>query len=134
MERWLLDFVHDQMTRWAALAHPGGSRRLHPRMPGAAGRRLNLGHSGSPRARQERRRARSARRHRFGQWHRADLDGDPGLVDRQNVAWHYIAPGKPVQNAFIESFNGRLRDELLKETLFRSLPHARVALDSWRWD
>jgi len=54
--------------------------------------------------------------------------------DRQNVAWHYIAPGKPVQNAFIESFNGRLRDELLNETLFRSLSHARVALDSWRWD
>jgi hypothetical protein len=48
-------------------------------------------------------------------------------ADRQNVAWHYIAPGKPVQNAFIESFNGRLRDELLNETLFRSLPHA-----AWR--
>ena len=32
--------------------------------------------------------------------------------DRHRVAWHYIAPGKPVQNAFIESFNGRLRDEL----------------------
>ena len=54
--------------------------------------------------------------------------------DRQNVAWHYIAPGKPVQNAFIESFNGRLRDELLNETLFRSLLHARVALDTWPWD
>ena len=50
--------------------------------------------------------------------------------DRQKVAWHYIAPGKPVQNAFIESFNGRLRDELLNETLFRSLPHARVALNN----
>ena len=44
--------------------------------------------------------------------------------DRQKVAWHSIAPGKPVQNAFIESFNGRLRDELLNETLFRSLSHA----------
>ncbi len=54
--------------------------------------------------------------------------------DRQKVAWHYIAPGKPVQNAFIESFNGRLRDELLNEILFRSLPHARVALDTWRSD
>ena len=39
-----------------------------------------------------------------------------------------------MQNAFIESFNGRLRDELLNETLFRSLPHACVALDRWRWD
>ena len=36
------------------------------------------------------------------------------------VEWHYIAPGKPTQNAFVESFNGRLRDELLNETLFRS--------------
>ena len=34
------------------------------------------------------------------------------------VEWHYIAPGKPMQNAFIESFNGRLWDELLNETLF----------------
>ena len=37
------------------------------------------------------------------------------------VEWHYIAPGKPTQNAFIESFNGRLRNELLNETLFVSL-------------
>ena len=34
------------------------------------------------------------------------------------VAWHYIQPGKPVQNAFIESFNSRLRDECLNEHLF----------------
>lgn len=54
--------------------------------------------------------------------------------DRHKVAWHYIAPGKPVQNAFIESFNGRLRDELLNETLFRSLPQARVVLETWRRD
>jgi putative transposase len=50
------------------------------------------------------------------------------------VAWHYIAPGKPTQNAFIESFNGRLRDELLNETLFASLAHARAALADWRDD
>jgi putative transposase len=53
--------------------------------------------------------------------------------DRQ-VEWHYIAPGKPTQNAFIESFNGRLRDELLNETLFSSLDHARVALAFWKND
>lgn len=35
--------------------------------------------------------------------------------------WHYIAPGKPMQNAFVESFNGSFRDELLNETLFSSL-------------
>jgi putative transposase len=56
------------------------------------------------------------------------------MSDRQKVAWHYIDPGKPVQNAFMESFNGRLRDELLNETLFCSLPHARVALNTWRRD
>lgn len=50
------------------------------------------------------------------------------------VEWHYIAPGKPQQNAFIESFNGRLRDELLNETLFRSLGHARAALAAWQLD
>jgi putative transposase len=50
------------------------------------------------------------------------------------VEWHYIAPGKPQQNAFIESFNGRLRDELLNETLFGSLAHARDALAGWQLD
>jgi putative transposase len=50
------------------------------------------------------------------------------------VEWHYIAPAKPTQNAFIESFNGKLRDELLNETLFVSLHHAREALALWRQD
>ena len=50
------------------------------------------------------------------------------------VEWHYITPGKPTQNAFIESFNGRLRDELLNETLFVSLAHARSALADWKDD
>jgi putative transposase len=55
-------------------------------------------------------------------------------ADDHKVAWHYIAPGKPVQNAFAESFIGRLRDELLNETLFRSLAHARAVLEAWRAD
>ncbi len=50
------------------------------------------------------------------------------------VEWHYIAPGKPTQNAFIESFNGRLRDEYLNETLFSSLRDARDRLEEWRKD
>ena len=50
------------------------------------------------------------------------------------VEWHYIAPGKPTQNAFVESFNGRLRDELLNETLFSSLAHAREVLSLWKDD
>jgi putative transposase len=54
--------------------------------------------------------------------------------DQVKVGWHYIVPGKPVQNAFIESFNGRLRDEFLNETLFTSLMQARLALEDWRRD
>jgi putative transposase len=45
-----------------------------------------------------------------------------------------IAPGKPVQNGFIESFNDRLRDGLLNETLFSSLSHARAVLAIWQAD
>ena len=41
------------------------------------------------------------------------------------IDWHYIAPGKPMQNAFVESFNGSFRDELLNETLFSTLAQAR---------
>jgi putative transposase len=55
-------------------------------------------------------------------------------ADRTKVNWHYIAPGKPMQNAFIESFNGRLRDEFLNETLFSTLSQARAALGLWRAD
>ena len=55
-------------------------------------------------------------------------------ADQTQVGWHYIAPGKPTQNAFVESFNGRLRDEFLNETLFTSLMQARLALEEWRRD
>ncbi len=49
----------------------------------------------------------------------------------QGVAWHFIAPGKPMQNGYIESFNGRMRDELLNESLFLSMAHARQAIAVW---
>ena len=57
-----------------------------------------------------------------------------GWSQQRGVAWHYIAPGKPMQNAFVESFNGRLRDECLNETVFTSLRHARAVLAAWRRD
>jgi putative transposase len=50
------------------------------------------------------------------------------------VEWHYIAPGKPTQNAFVESFNGRFRDECLNETLFSTLNEARAKIRSWKED
>jgi len=51
-----------------------------------------------------------------------------------DVEWRYIDPGKPQQNAFIESFNGSLRDELLNEELFDTLDDARRKLAFWRYD
>lgn len=53
---------------------------------------------------------------------------------RTGVAWHYIDPGKPQQNAYAESFIGRLRDECLNETVFETLDHARRTLATWRHD
>ena len=47
------------------------------------------------------------------------------------IDWHFIAPGKPIQNAFVESFNGRMRDELLNETLFFDLDDARSKVAKW---
>jgi putative transposase len=47
------------------------------------------------------------------------------------INWHFIAPGKPIQNAFAESFNGRMRDEFLNETLFFDLDDVRTKLAAW---
>ncbi len=55
-------------------------------------------------------------------------------ADEAKVEWHYIAPGKPMQNGFIESFNGKLRDEKLNDTLFSTLHQARIELATWRND
>lgn len=50
------------------------------------------------------------------------------------VEWHYIQPGKPMQNGFMESFNGKLRDECLNEHTFGSLAEARRIIEAWRVD
>lgn len=51
-----------------------------------------------------------------------------------NIEWHYIQPGKPMQNGFVESFNGSFRDECLNETLFTSLDEARTKITEWKDD
>lgn len=80
-----------------------------------------------------------------------ELRGKPGLIVSDNgteftsnvmlawaqensVTWHFIAPGKPMQNGFCESFNGRMRDELLNESLFFGLDHARIKIADWAHD
>jgi putative transposase len=68
------------------------------------------------------------------------LDNGPEMCSLAMLRWaadrgvqlHHIAPGKPVQNAFIESFNGRLRDECLNEHDFHSLFEAKRILAGWR--
>jgi putative transposase len=50
------------------------------------------------------------------------------------VEWHYIQPGKPMQNGFVESFNGSFRDECLNETLFSTLSQARHHITEWKED
>ncbi len=81
----------------------------------------------------------------------AERRGYPGMVVSDNgteltsnailkwqqdrrVAWHYIQPGKPMQNGLVESFNGRLRDECLNEHLFTSYRQARQVIEEWRLD
>jgi putative transposase len=50
----------------------------------------------------------------------------------RKVDWHYIAPGRPMQNGFVESFNGRMRDELLNGEIFYSLREAQIIIERWR--
>lgn len=52
-------------------------------------------------------------------------------AQEQRIDWHFIAPGKPMQNGICEAFNGRMRDELLNESLFYDLDHARCANARW---
>ena len=53
---------------------------------------------------------------------------------RQGVQLEFIRPGKPMDNRFIESFNGRLRDECLNVEVFFSIPDAQAKLEQWRMD
>jgi len=55
-------------------------------------------------------------------------------ASRTRVELHYIAPGKPTQNAFVESFNGKFRDECLNDNVFSTLTEAREIIEDWRLD
>jgi putative transposase len=70
------------------------------------------------------------------------MDNGTELTSRAMLAWaarhrvqlHYISPGKPTQNAFVESFNGKFRDECLNDNVFTSLAEAREIIERWRVD
>jgi len=55
-------------------------------------------------------------------------------VYEQGIRWHYIQPGRPMENGYVESFNGRFRDECLNENWFCSLAEARAIIAAWRQD
>ena len=69
-------------------------------------------------------------------------DNGPEFAGRTLQTWaaangvelRFIQPGKPVQNAYIESFNSRFRDECLSQHWFASLSHMRSVIDNWRDD
>lgn len=71
-----------------------------------------------------------------------NLDNGSEFISKVFVSWcnenriniNYIQPGKPVQNAFIESFNGRFRDECLNQRVFRDIYQARQEIEAWRLD
>jgi putative transposase len=132
--RWSLDFVHDQfacgrrfrvlnivddVTRECLAAIPDTSisgRRVGRELTGLIGRRGKPGMIVSD--------------------HGTEFTSNAILAWSKDhrVEWHYIAPGKPMQNGYIESFNGRMRDELLNESLFFGLDHARNAIAEWAED
>ena len=70
------------------------------------------------------------------------VDNGPEFISKAMDAWayengvklHFIQPGKPTQNAYIESFNGKFRDECLNEHVFVSLDDARLKVENWRID
>ena len=133
-QRWSLDFIHDQLT-------DGRRFRILAIVDDCTRECLALVADTSISGRRVARELDSLVRRR-GQPRTIVSDNGTELTsnailswaDSTGIGWHYIAPGKPQQNGFIESFNGRLRDELLNETLFRSLPHARAVLEAWRYD
>jgi putative transposase len=130
-QRWSLDFVSDTLTdsrRFRMLAVVDDFTR--PTLVAD----ISLSVSGWPGDGCHHRPARQPSDHR-----QLQRDGVHSMAilhwsQAAGIAWHYITPGKPTQNAFIENFNGRLRDELLNETLFSSLDHARETLADWKTD
>jgi putative transposase len=54
--------------------------------------------------------------------------------EANKVSWHYIQPGRPMQNAYVERKNGSMRRELLNTWMFESLREARIRCEDWRWD
>ena len=129
--RWSLDFVHDQMTNGRRFRILNIVDDVTRECLAAV---VDTSISGARVARELTR--------------LIDRRGKPGMIVSDNgteltsnvilawtadnaVSWHYIEPGTPTQNGYVESFNGRMRDEHLNESLFVSLDHARKLIAGW---
>ncbi len=133
-ERWSMDFVHDQLSdgrRFRTLTIVDSFTRECPAIEvdtSLSGKRV----------------ARVLNRLAFlrGLPEVITVDNGPEFAIRALDAWAYrnnvkldfITPGKPVENAYIESFNGKFRDECLNDNWFLSLDDAREIIEAWRID
>jgi putative transposase len=129
---WALDFQFDVTADRPHTEDAERDRRVHPRSPGDRGRPIDR--------RRRRRRRLGPARHRSRRRTRVRFDNE--FVAYAVADWCrfngcdsvFIDPGSPWQNAWIESFNGRFRDELLDLWQFDSLLEARVIIEDWRID
>jgi len=133
-DRWSLDFVHDQLA---------GGRRIrilnvvddYSRL--CIGQLVDTSISGGRMARYLDLLIESR-----GKPKRIVMDNGPEMTSKAMFMWsqhrsvrlHYIQPGKPTQNAFVESFNARFRDGCLNQQWFTDLADARTIIDRWRQD
>lgn len=133
-ERWSIDFVSDSLstgTRFRALTIVDDCSRISPAIE------VDTSLSG---VRVARVLDRAAERH--GLPETIVCDNGPEFISKALDRWaydrgvrlHFIEPGKPTQNAFVESFNGKFRDECLDEHWFISLTDAREKIELWRRD
>ncbi len=132
MRRWSLDFMSDQLAsgrRFRILNIVDDCSRECP------GQIVDLSISGERLARF----LDGLAKHR-GLPESLIMDNGPEMTSQAMFEWaqangvvlHFIEPGKPAQNAFVESFNGRFRDECLNEEWFINLAHARAVIEAWR--
>jgi len=119
---------------WKALPNSDGGGLVHEGMRGHQGqaeaKRQRCGRGpgyGGPGARQ-------ANVNHGRQRQRVRSKGNGRWADSRAVHLAFIRPGKPTENAFIESFNGELRDERLNTEIFRSMAEVRGKLAAWRYD
>ena len=131
-ERWSLDFVHDQLAdgrRFRILNIVDDYSRV------CVGQLVDLSISGARMVRYL-----EQLKETRGLPKTLVLDNGPEMTSKAMFFWsqeakvklHFIQPGKPTQNAFVESFNGRFRDSCLNQHWFRDLADARQIIDDWR--